>query len=228
MTASNKLSEAFVAGTVLEDAQVRIWSTKGPSFWALLSAILIKAQPKSILELGGGRSTTFLADYAHRYRRTSITIESSHLWYRKIENDLKFMHLIGNFVEYVPLRKEKPVRWYDLDLFREAIAGRTFDLLFIDGPSGESRCHETGQAILRDLARSARMIIVDDTHRDYNMKFFQEASANYPKDCIFAFRYFNLLHIAVAPEWRQIVAECFAFLGLDPSGGRRELDPVSD
>lgn len=210
-------------GIAVEGGPVRIWNTKGPSFWALLSAILIKTQPRSILELGGGRSTTFLADYAHRYRRTSLTIESSDVWRRKIESDLKCMNVVGKYVEYVPLRKEKPVSWYDPDLFRNAVAGRTFDLLFVDGPSGESRCHENGQAIIRDLARSARIVIVDDTNRDYNLKFFSEVSATYPQECIFAFRYFNLLHICVAPEWRDLVAECFDFLGLDTSGQRREI-----
>jgi hypothetical protein len=50
--------------SVPDSSDVKIWATKGVHFWTLLGAILLKVRPDSILELGGGRSTTVLADYA--------------------------------------------------------------------------------------------------------------------------------------------------------------------
>lgn len=219
------------AGTSAEG--VTIWSTKGIGFWALLSAMLIKAKPESILELGGGRSTTFLADYAYRYGKTSITIEQSELWYQKIRNDLKFMHIEGEYVFHLPLVWNKmsvaPImhkiaggnpekhQWYDFDAFKRIVGDRAFDMLFLDGPVGQSRMNKQGQALVTHAAREARMIIVDDVQREHNLDYFQMLADKFGRDNRFFYRYDNggILVVAVADLWRDTVRSCFECLELD-------------
>lgn len=198
-----------------DPADMVIWTTQGVRFWTLLGAILVKARPNSILELGSGRSTTFLADYAFRARIRSVSIEQSEIWYRKVTNDLRFMSVSGKYVYHVPVSRDAEGQtWYDIDTMKQLLRGRAFDMVFVDGPEGKARRSVNGQAVVRRAARNARLIIVDDVHRPYNRSFFNKLAARFPEDGRFFYRYnSNCVGIA-AGEWRGLVRSCFDFLGM--------------
>ena len=204
-----------------------IWCTKGFSFWALLSAILIKTRPNSILELGGGRSTTFLADYAFRFQKEGMTIEESKLWQRKITADLEFMDLRGYSVHLAPLTTDTEPPWYDFDVVESLIGGRTFDLVFVDGPARMShRCNARGQDIVRAAARDARLIICDDVQEPHDLDFFCELTNRFPANGKFFYHYgSNVIAIAGAPEWADAIESCFAFLGMDYTHSMPRVPP---
>lgn len=193
---------------------VRVWSTKGIDFWSLLSAILIKAQPDSILELGGGRSTTFLADYGARYRKRSVTFEQSEEWHRKIHADLGAMGLTSKHVHHLPLDQTLTPPWYDLARARALLGSRAFDFVFVDGPQGGGRRNVEGQKLIVHAARAARLIVVDDTHRPYNLELFNQLAERFPPDGHFHYRYRNNWLAIGAGEWAPLVQECFGFLGM--------------
>lgn len=196
----------------------RIWATKGPEFWALLSAILLHTKPETILELGGGRSTTFLADYAWRNKKRMVTFEQSEEWYRKISEDLRCMGITREIAYHLPLDETSipPSRpfWYDYTRARRLIGRAVWDLVFLDGPQRNARRNPRGQELIAKAAREARLIIVDDVHRDYNMTQFMELARRFPPDGLFFYGYSrNRLGIA-AGEWAPIVRSCFEFLAI--------------
>lgn len=193
----------------------RVWATKGPEFWALLSAILLKTRPETILELGGGRSTTFLADYAWRNEKRLISFEQSEDWYRKIREDLRCMGILRAMVHHLPLDDSSRPHWYSYEKAKRLIGRATWDLLFIDGPQRNGRRNIRGQELLRGAATEARMIVVDDVHRFYNMDQFRDLAERFPADGRFFYGYSrNQLGLAVAAEWVPAVRSCFEFLDI--------------
>jgi len=194
---------------------VPIWATKGVAFWGLLAALLVRLGPESILELGGGRSTTFLADYGARHRKLAVTIEQSEVWHAKIVSDLAFMGLRRHHVHHVPLDPAMTPPWYEEARVRAILKHRAFDMVFVDGPQGEARRNRQGTAIVARAAREARLVIVDDVHRSYNDAVFRRLAARMPPDGIFYWRYGrNLLAIAAVAAWAPVVADAFEGLGL--------------
>lgn len=205
-----------VASALSATAEVRIWATKGPHFWAFLAGLLVKIRPRSILEIGTGRSTTFLADYAFRSRIRLVAVEGSEVWYRKVTNDLRFMNINHEYVHHVPVVETIPGQppWYDLHAVQQLIGGIRFDLVFVDGPEGASRRSPSGQECIMAAAESARLIIVDDVQHRHNLLFFNKLAARFPDDGCFFYSYDrNILAIA-ASGFQQIVRSCFDFLEL--------------
>ena len=142
----------------------RLWGAKDHKFWCLLSSLLINCKPKSILELGSGRSTTFFADYADAEGIEFASIEESPHWYAEIHRDLRFMFLSGKYIKHVPL--DHATRWYDREMFENAVEFNRYDLVMIDGPSGVGMRSSLSNQNLDLVIRDARMIIIDDTQRD--------------------------------------------------------------
>jgi hypothetical protein len=208
-----------------DPGETKIWATKGLAFWALLSAILVKTRPESLLELGSGRSTTFLADYAFRWRKPLVSVEQSEVWWRKAVADLRFMHVRGEHVHHVPVvkpRGEPP--WYHLETMRRLLDGRRFDFVFVDGPQGGARRSPSGQAMVLEATEAARLIIVDDVHRPYNLELFEQLAERMPPEGRFFYRYGDNVLAIAADEHRTVVEACFRFLELDydttaPAGG---------
>jgi hypothetical protein len=210
----------------IDTMAMRIWATKGISFWAMLSAILIKTNPKSILEFGGGRSTTFLADYAFRFKKLGVTIEESEAWHKKILNDLSFMDIQGYAVHLAPLSKGNTnLPWYDFDIVDRVIDGRAFDLVFIDGPAYMPyRSNLRGQSTIRAAAREARLVICDDVQQPDELKFFIDLTMRFPTQCKFFYRYNkNVIALAGASEWASVIKDCFEFLRMNYT---HEMPPV--
>ncbi len=223
------------AGPPAGDRPSKVWATKGIAFWAVLSSILVKAQPDSLLELGSGGSTTFLADYAFRYRKRFASIEQDAAWHAKVVEDLRCMNVKGAYVHHVPLDAAETPPWYDRARLQAAAGDKPWDLVFVDGPQGAGRRNAEGRKVIRRAARAARLLIVDDVHRPYNLALFEALSRQrFGGDAVFHRYANNAIAIAATEEWRGIVTGCFDFLGVPwsptmpeipkPAGKAKESD----
>jgi hypothetical protein len=212
-----KTRSSWMTPASCPNPKTRIWATKGISVWALLSAILIRTRPESILEFGGGRSTTFLADYSFRFKKRGVTIEESEVWRKKILNDLSFMQIQGYPVHLAPLSMDADRPWYDLDIVDRVVDGFAFDLVFIDGPAYMPyRNNLRGQSTIRAAAREARLVICDDVQQPDDLEFFMDLATRFPTEGKFFYQYNkNVIALAAAPEWSSIVKDCFEFLRMN-------------
>lgn len=206
---------------------VPIWATKGIEFWTLLSMILLRARPENLLEFGGGRSSTLLADYAHRFRKTYFCIEQSEHWAEKIRSDLRHMGIGSSGIRHAPVvPMPKGPNWYDPEQVRSVIGDHAFDLVFVDGPSGGGRNSPAGCDIIAHAARSARLAIVDDLQRPVCLKFFDRLAGRSPPHAQFYFIYRNQAIGLVSEPWAPIVSQSFDFLGLR-AADRAEVDELA-
>ena len=141
----------------------KLWGAKDHKFWCLLSTLLLKCKPKSILELGAGRSTTFFAEYAYESDIPFVSIEESPIWYAEIYRDLRLMFLPGTYIRHVPV--DPATDWYDSEHADNAMDVTPYDLVMIDGPTGRGKRDYRGNMIVERAIRKARIIIIDDTQR---------------------------------------------------------------
>src|ERR687890_597800 len=74
---------------LLVQSGVRHWGTKSFEFWTLLSVLLTLVRPGSIVELGSGRSTSYLAEYAMKESVPYASIEQNRFYARKIKRGLR-------------------------------------------------------------------------------------------------------------------------------------------
>ena len=146
-----------------------VWGTKGFEFWTFLSLLLLKSNCSRILELGTGRSSITLAEYA-KFRNAHLTcVETDQQWFNKLRLDLRHLGLPTTALQLIPL--DRSAGWYGLEQFRAAMRTTSFDFLFVDGPNesmGNSRGirnSELGIGEIRACGRNAEVIIVDDVHR---------------------------------------------------------------
>jgi hypothetical protein len=79
---------------------------------------------------------------------------------------------------------------------------------------GSARRSERGQALLHRAARAARLVIVDDVHRAFNLDFFQAVAARFPADGRYFFGYGSNLLAMAADEWSGILRSTLQFLDL--------------
>ena len=68
-----------------------VWGTKGFQFWTFLSLLLLKSNCSRILELGSGRSTITLAEYARSRGASLISIETNRRWFNKARFELRML-----------------------------------------------------------------------------------------------------------------------------------------
>jgi predicted O-methyltransferase YrrM len=146
------------------------WGTKGFQFWTFLSLLLVKSNCLRILELGSGRSTITLADYARSQEARFISIETSRRWFNKSRFELRMLGVSEDSVRL--LDWDSRMIWYNVEQFRDTIGEvGSFDFAFIDGPNytgGQSRGirdNETALAEIRRCIHEAEIVIVDDVHR---------------------------------------------------------------
>ncbi len=147
----------------------KVWATKGFEFWTFLSLLLLKSNCSRILELGTGRSSITLAEYA-KFRNAHLTcVETDEPWFNKLRLDLHHLKLPTTALQLIPL--DRSTGWYDLEQFRSATGTTSFDFLFVDGPNapaGNSRGIRNSQHAINEIrtcGRNAEVIIVDDVHR---------------------------------------------------------------
>jgi hypothetical protein len=148
----------------------RVWGTKGFEFWTFLSLLLIGANCSRILELGSGRSTITLAEYA-KFRKVHFTsIETNREWFNKARLELRCLGLSDEPVHLLDCDQENG--WYQIDQFRSITRHEDgFDFIFVDGPNateGRSlgiRDNVIGLSEIRACSSNANIVLVDDVHR---------------------------------------------------------------
>ena len=147
-------------------------------FWTLLNFILIYTKPNSILELGSGRSTFYLYEYAIGYEKKLNSIEHNYKFYRYIKKNLRsIFNNDCDFVTFAPIKKN----WYETKNI-----SNNFDFLFIDGPNKKSfiknnksfRNSDQSINFLKDKIHYCKIIIIDDTHRDQEKDLIKKLKIN--------------------------------------------------
>lgn len=100
--------------------------------------VLNEARPKRILELGLGQSTRMIAQYAAAFDDVEhIVVEQDAQWIEFFKNDFSLSErteILQLDYELSPYRDAEAVRTFRG--FREALAGKRFDFIFIDAPLG--------------------------------------------------------------------------------------------
>jgi predicted O-methyltransferase YrrM len=146
------------------------WGTKGFQFWTFLSLLLLRSDCSRLLELGSGRSTITLAEYASFRNARFASLETSRLWFNKARVELRCLGLPESPIHLVDWTQDGA--WYDLAQFRSIVgAVGGFDFAFIDGPNREDgsstgiRDSATALREIRDAIADADIVIVDDVHR---------------------------------------------------------------
>ncbi|MEO8604010.1 MAG: hypothetical protein ABI629_15650 [bacterium] len=157
------------------------WGTKSFEFWTFLLALLALVRPRSIVELGSGRSTSYLTEYAMKEGIPYASVEQNRFYVAKIRRGLRNSFLSGRYVHHVPLAAD---RWYAATRL-DRVVDFPCEFLFVDGPVGvhESlgsgrRDGERSLAWLRAAAATSKIIMVDDVHRRSNLELFQALVAD--------------------------------------------------
>jgi len=153
------------------------WGTKSFECWTFLLALLALVRPRAIVELGSGRSTSYLTEYAMKSGAPFASIEQNRFYAAKIRRGLRNSFLSGRYVHHVPLADDG---WYDTARLRRAVEFPC-DFLFVDGPVGfdealgRGRRHvERSVGWLRAAAATSRIVMVDDVHRRGNLALFEQ------------------------------------------------------
>lgn len=135
----------------------RVWATKSFEFWVFLSALLNRVRPESLLEIGSGRSTIYLSEYASKEDKQYISIDENARWAALNNAIARFGSLESGYVNHVPLEADG---FFNERALRDLLPTEP-EFLFLDGPIG-SRNSPRQVSLYRELARTARLVIVDD------------------------------------------------------------------
>ena len=177
---------------------------------------LSELKPSCVLELGGGRSTLFLAEYAMggRGERLHYTIEHDARWVSKLNWNLQEAHMHHfSKILYAPIVND----WYDINYIRSQIPEK-IDMLFIDGPPGDSRKSPRGQQFIDELVESneLKLVVIDDTHREENDQFSKYIWSKLGGDYLrFSMKYgfkVNKIHMIFSNQARERLDKELAFL----------------
>jgi hypothetical protein len=166
----------LIAMRGLQQMGVQTWGTKSFEFWTLLAATLWMVRPRSIVELGSGRSTQYLADYAMKEGIPFVSVEQARGWARRVKRGLAAGLVTGDFVHHVPIT---PDGWYDIQRL-DALVRFPCEGLYVDGPVGAqerlgkaTRDGGAARTWLARTARPARLLVVDDVHREENLELLR-------------------------------------------------------
>ena len=144
---------------------LKVWPTKCYEFWLILQQLLCLVKPQTIVELGAGRSTNYIAEYVHKFGGVFVSFEQHLYYYLKLNLAFKLSFLPRGLVRYAPLKGD----WYEEQSIRKNLrAIKAIDFLFLDGPTTASRGQRDSKMfweIMTPLLKDVKMIIVDDVHR---------------------------------------------------------------
>ncbi len=136
-----------------------LWGTKSHAFWVLLSVILHKLGPRRLLELGSGRSTIYLSEYAGKTGADLISIDQDRRWVALNDLICRCGMLSGQFVHHVDLQGDG---FYSVRSLRQMV--REPDFVFVDGPVRRGST-ESQMQWLCEIVKTANTIVIDDVHR---------------------------------------------------------------
>ncbi len=138
----------------------RIWATKSHEWWTLLAVLLRRLRPESILELGSGRSTVYLSEYACKEGKHLVSVDENPSWNAVNRLFACLGGLTDDFVYYVPVTEDG---YYDIDRLKSLVRHPP-DLLYLDGPIRD-RSGLLHNEFTANLCVTADVIIVDDIQR---------------------------------------------------------------
>jgi len=194
-----------------------LWATKDFEHWLVLQLVLHKVCPKAILEFGSGRSTTYIAEYAHKRGAKFLSIEQNWFFARRLNQILEGSRLPG-VVRWVPLQDD----WYHLqEVERSLEAFGPCDFAFIDGPTergGGRRESIIAVDVLTRVATTARVIVIDDIDRESVRWSAGKILNNWDRGSAFVYDYERFpttkFAFVVREDIVQTVREINAFIGL--------------
>jgi hypothetical protein len=200
---------------------VEQWGTKSFEFWTLLVVLLALVRPKSIVELGSGRSTSYLTEYAMKKGARYASIEQNAFYVAKIKRGLRNSFLGDRYVHHVPIARDG---WYEAEAL-DRVAAFPCELLFVDGPAGPAalqratRLNERSLRWLKAAAASSKVVIVDDVHRRSILTLFRELVPTTDRLSTLYLSYDvrpipNVIAIAVVPSAYAALTRLCAELGL--------------
>lgn len=173
-------SEAVWAETFNNTVNGSAWlknTAFSPGRWAVgypvlyvMYRVLNEARPQRILELGLGQSTRMIGQYVATHEGVEhVVVEHNPEWIAFFKNDFALSErteILQLDREMVPYKEAEAVRVFQG--FREALAGKKFDFIFIDAPLGSdmklySRIDLLG--ILPQCLEEDFVILMDDYMR---------------------------------------------------------------
>jgi hypothetical protein len=153
------------------------WGTKSFEFWTLLMVLLALVRPKSIVELGSGRSTSYLTEYAMKEGIPFASIEQNRFYVARNKRGLRNSFLSDGYLHYVPIDEDG---WYKVEKLNRVV-DFPCELLFVDGPTEYgaqgSRLTKRASKWLAAASATSKVLIVDDVHRRSNLKMFNKLVA---------------------------------------------------
>lgn len=135
----------------------RIWATKSHEFWVFLSALLHRLKPESILELGSGRSSIYLSEYACKQKKCFVSIDDNEEWVTSNRLVARFGGLETDYFHFVSLDSKG---YYDESEVKELIS-KPPDFVYMDGPI-KDRTGIMQHPHTLGLCEQADVIIIDD------------------------------------------------------------------
>jgi len=165
----NKLKKQI--GSYLRNRGYKMWPTKPFEIWLLLFNLLKVNDPDTILEIGSGRSTNFLAEFAYKKKKKFISIEQNKNYVKKINRQLKQANIPNLYVNHVPIVDD----WFCPKSLDNIITNELFDFVFIDAPGGSGntsgrRDSQVGLNSILKVVKDNTLIVIDDTDREEVLK----------------------------------------------------------
>ncbi len=198
-----KLEFIFLNKTALNPHEIKDFE-----FWNYLGKLLISIKPEAILELGAGKSSLLLSDYA--FKRENIiyeSVEQNIFYVRKLKKALNNSFLASHYIKYVPLVNG----WYDISKIKDI----NYDFIFVDGPTAgilnkNPRSNQIAVNFLKRYIDNCKFIIFDDVQRQSELELVQNLQID---EDIFEFIDINCykyypdtrLRIYYKPEYREII-----------------------
>jgi predicted O-methyltransferase YrrM len=167
------------------------WGTKSFECWTALCVVLEMVRPKGIVEIGSGRGTSYLGEYALKHDADLAAIEESMIWARKVRRGMRNSFLSDRFIRHVPLARDG---WYEAGRLQRATPF-SCDCLFLDGPARGRTMPRAVDWYVRLMA-GLRMMIVDDLQWRSVHTMFQQLAALRPD--------FETLYFEYCPEPNQL------------------------
>lgn len=194
----------------------RIWSTKSHDWWVLLGAVLKRLEPRSILELGAGRSSIYLSEYACKEGRSIVSIDEDPQWVAVVQLIARFGGLRDDFAHHVPLGADG---YYDVELVEKLITEPP-DFVYLDGPI-QTRSGLMNHPSLMELCANADVIVVDDIQWGHIYDYMDALQNAGKKRCRTVIEYtipedpYRFLGLLVRDDLQPIVDDLIRSLGID-------------
>ena len=160
------------------------WAIAPRSMLAVMEHVL-RAEPRTIVELGSGASTVWLAYAAERYGGRVVSIDHLESFASRTRSMLGDHGLSGTAeVRVAELRQfevvGEPVQWYDDEALGDV---HTIDLLIVDGPPGSTgpQARFPALPILREKMRHGSLVALDDTKRADEAKIVETWMVLFPE-----------------------------------------------